>query len=91
LYTFRAVRFGFNLALDRGADRSDAPQNQFRTEDKQPMSALSKAYIRVREDKGQTMAEYGLIVALVAVVTVAAWTLLGGNITATINSIAGSI
>jgi pilus assembly protein Flp/PilA len=55
------------------------------------MSALAKAYVRMRENKGQTMAEYGLIVALVAVVTVAAWTLLGGNITNTITSIAGSI
>ena len=55
------------------------------------MSALTKTYLRIRENKGQTMAEYGLIVALVAVVSVAAWTLLGGNINATINSIAGSV
>ena len=55
------------------------------------MSALTRAYVRMRETKGQTMAEYGLIVALVAVVSVAAWTLLGTNITGTISSIAGSI
>jgi pilus assembly protein Flp/PilA len=55
------------------------------------MSAVSKAYLRMREAKGQTMAEYGLIVALVAVVTVVAWTLLGTNVTNTISSIAGSI
>ena len=55
------------------------------------MSAITKAYVRLRESKGQTMAEYGLIVALVAVVTVVAWTLLGTNVTATINSVAGKI
>ena len=55
------------------------------------MEAITKAYVRLRENKGQTMAEYGLIVALVAVVTVAAWTLLGTNVTATINSVAGKI
>jgi Flp pilus assembly pilin Flp len=56
------------------------------------MSAITKAYVSLRESqKGQTMAEYGLIVALVAEVTVAAWTLLGTNVTATINSVAGKI
>ena len=55
------------------------------------MSAITKAYVRLRESKGQTMAEYGLIVALVAVVTVAAWGVLGTNITNTINSVAGKI
>jgi Flp pilus assembly pilin Flp len=60
-------------------------------EEKRAMTALTKAYVRLTENKGQTMAEYGLIVALVAVVTVAAWGLLGGNITTTIQSIAGSV
>lgn len=55
------------------------------------MNALTKFYIRMRESKGQTMAEYALIVALVAVVAVGAWTLLGGNITTTVNTIAGDI
>ena len=55
------------------------------------MSAITKAYVRLRECKGQTMAEYGLIVALVAVVTVVAWTTLGTNITTAINSVAGKV
>ncbi len=56
------------------------------------MNALTRIYIRMRESsKGQTMAEYALIVALVAVVAVGAWTLLGGNITTTVNTIAGDI
>ncbi len=55
------------------------------------MSALTKAYVRMRENKGQTMAEYALIVALVAVVAIGAWTTLGTNVGATISGIAGSI
>ena len=56
------------------------------------MEAITGAYLGLRTSKGQTMAEYGLIVlALVAVVTVAAWTLLGDDIKSIVNSIAGSI
>jgi Flp pilus assembly pilin Flp len=70
------------------------------------MSELSKAYIKVREaayamretarrrfreNKGQTMAEYGLIVALVAVIAVGAWAALGTSISGTVTSISGDI
>ncbi len=56
------------------------------------MEKLTRMYIRLRESsKGQTMAEYALIVALVAVVSVGAWSLLGTHITSTVNSIAGDI
>jgi Flp pilus assembly pilin Flp len=55
------------------------------------MERITRTYLKLREAKGQTMAEYALIVALVSVVSVAAWTLLGTNITATINSVAGKI
>lgn len=48
------------------------------------------ARLRDREE-GQGLAEYGLILALVAVVVVGAVTLLGTNINSKINSIAGSI
>lgn len=41
--------------------------------------------------RGQTMSEYALILSLVAVVGLAAWALLGTNITALINQIAGCI
>ena len=43
----------------------------------------------VEEQKGQTMAEYGLILALVAVVVITAVTLLGNNITTFFTSLAG--
>lgn len=42
-------------------------------------------------EEGQGLAEYGLILALVAVVCIAAVTLLGGNISTVLNKLAGSI
>jgi Flp pilus assembly pilin Flp len=40
---------------------------------------------------GQTMAEYGLILALVAIVAIGAWAVLGTNVSTIINSIAGNL
>jgi pilus assembly protein Flp/PilA len=45
----------------------------------------------VAQESGATMVEYGLMVALIAVVAVAAVTLLGTNISALFTTIAGSI
>jgi pilus assembly protein Flp/PilA len=45
----------------------------------------------LEQEDGQGLAEYGLILALVAVVVVGAVTLLGTNVQSTINSIASSI
>ncbi len=42
-------------------------------------------------EEGQDLAEYALVIALIAVVAVGALTALGGNIANTLNSIAGSI
>jgi Flp pilus assembly pilin Flp len=44
-----------------------------------------------RLQPGQTMAEYGLIVALVAIVAIAAWVVLGTTISSFINHVAGQI
>ena len=52
--------------------------------------ALSLRKLFVRED-GATMVEYGLMVALIAVVCIAAVTLLGTQIQAVFTSIAGSV
>jgi Flp pilus assembly pilin Flp len=41
--------------------------------------------------RGQTMAEYGLILALVAVVAIAAWTALGSDVSTLITSIATTL
>lgn len=41
-----------------------------------------------RDEKGATAVEYGIMVALIAVVIIAAVSLLGGNLTTTFNQIA---
>jgi len=54
--------------------------------------ALSKvAKYQAAREEGQGLAEYGLILALIAIVCIAALTLLGGNIATALNRVAGSI
>jgi len=43
------------------------------------------------EDKGATAVEYGLMVALIAVVIIGAVTTLGGNLSTMFSSIAGKV
>ncbi|MBC8448502.1 MAG: Flp family type IVb pilin [Chloroflexi bacterium] len=45
----------------------------------------------LRREEGQDLAEYGLVIALVAVVAIAAVTLLGGSISTILASIGGAI
>jgi pilus assembly protein Flp/PilA len=45
----------------------------------------------ISDDAGVTAIEYGLIAALVAVVCIAAWSLLGSNLSTIFNNIAGSV
>jgi len=49
-----------------------------------------RARLQQREE-GQGLIEYGLIIALVAVVAVAALTTLGGGVSGTLSGIAGSL
>ena len=42
-------------------------------------------------EDGQTLSEYALVIALVIIVAIAALTLLGGNIIAIIQQIAGAL
>ncbi|HEY9686665.1 MAG TPA: Flp family type IVb pilin [Coleofasciculaceae cyanobacterium] len=44
-----------------------------------------------KKQKGQSLAEYGLILALIAVVCIAALTLMGNNIRTMLNGLAGTI
>ena len=54
------------------------------------MECLTKWYVRLSEKpQGQTMAEYGLIMSAVAVVAIVAYNLLGTNVTALVNKVAG--
>jgi pilus assembly protein Flp/PilA len=45
----------------------------------------------VKDNAGVTAIEYGLIAALVAVVCIAAWSLLGSHLSTTFSTIAGSV
>jgi pilus assembly protein Flp/PilA len=42
-----------------------------------------------RSEEGQTMAEYGVVLAVITLAVIAAITLLAGNVTNAINSVAG--
>ncbi len=55
--------------------------------------AMSKAVKlqAMRDEEGQGLAEYGLILALIAVVCIAALTALGGGIAGTLGTITGSL
>ena len=43
------------------------------------------------DESGQDLAEYALLIALIAIVVIAAVTLLGGNIQTVFNNIAGAL
>lgn len=45
----------------------------------------------VKDEAGVTAIEYGLIAALVAVVCITAWTLLGTSLSTSFSQIAGSV
>jgi pilus assembly protein Flp/PilA len=49
-------------------------------------SAFSSMLTRLRSEDGQTMAEYGILIGVIAVVVVVAAILLGTNITSIFNS-----
>ncbi len=52
---------------------------------------MSKLFSCLREEKGATAIEYGLIAGLIAVVIIAALTLLGGNLQTAFNDLAAAI
>ncbi len=57
------------------------------------MSKLKNWVTRVarKQEEGQGLAEYGLILALIAVVCIGALTALGGGISATLGSVTGAL
>lgn len=52
---------------------------------------MSVLYKLAKEESGQGMAEYGLILALVAVLCIAGFKFLGGTIGNKLNSVGGNI
>jgi pilus assembly protein Flp/PilA len=56
------------------------------------MSKILAASTRfVRDEEGASLVEYGLLLALIAVVCIGAVAALGGSISSMLNSLAGSI
>jgi Flp pilus assembly pilin Flp len=55
------------------------------------MKLLLNRYVRLGEHKAQSMTEYALIMAAVAIVAFAAYTTLGGQIVTLVNSIANDL
>lgn len=53
--------------------------------------AANKMVALQTREEGQGLAEYGLILALIAVVCIAALTALGGGVAATLGSITGQL
>ena len=52
------------------------------------LSLYTNLSVRLRSEKGATAVEYGIMVALIAVVIIVAVTLLGGNLTKTFHDVA---
>jgi pilus assembly protein Flp/PilA len=52
---------------------------------------LSRLTAASRDEEGQTLIEYGLIVALISIVAIAALGLIGTNVTDVFNSVAGDL
>ncbi len=46
---------------------------------------------RLRDQRGQDLAEYGMLIGLIALAVVAAVTLLGGNLSLVFTNIAGAV
>ncbi len=45
----------------------------------------------LKKEEGQTMAEYGIILAVVAVICIAAFTILQGGVSKTLDSVSNSL
>ena len=55
------------------------------------MNFVTRLYVRLKERQGQTMGEYALIVAAVAVVAFAGYQLLGTGINTLVTNLGGDI
>jgi pilus assembly protein Flp/PilA len=56
------------------------------------MASIYNTFASMRDrEEGQALVEYALILSLVSVVSIAALTLLGGNITTILNGVAAAV
>jgi len=56
-----------------------------------PLAYFKGILAKIRSEEGATAVEYGIMVALIAVVIIAAVTLLGTNLSNTFNKAAGAV
>ena len=54
-------------------------------------TVLRQLFAMFQREEGQDLAEYGLIIGLIAMVAIAALTLMGGNMSTILASFAGAI
>ena len=52
---------------------------------------MTKLITMIRDEEGATMVEYGLLIALIALVAIAGVTVLGTNLNSLFSTVAGSI
>jgi len=55
------------------------------------MNNILRLYTRIREQKGQSMAEYALIMAAIAVVAMVAYSSLGNNVSTLVNNVSSAL
>ncbi len=55
------------------------------------MNYLLKVFVRVREEAGQSMTEYALIMAAVAVVAMLAYSTLGNTVSHLVNNVSSQL
>src|SRR3954454_21154252 len=88
--------------VDRSAVKTSVPRTRGRSplthrEQHQPMITTTYEFVatwlraRFEDEKGASLVEYALLVALIAVVCIAAVTLLGKNASTKFSSVGGSI
>jgi pilus assembly protein Flp/PilA len=51
------------------------------------MAILTKFFLRLREERGASLVEYALLLALIALVCIAALTSLGGSVSSKFSSV----
>ncbi len=52
---------------------------------------ITMLVVRMRSQAGQTMAEYGILIAVIAIIVIVAATLLGNNLTSIFNTTATKV
>jgi Flp pilus assembly pilin Flp len=82
----------FSVGVSSSAAQPRRPRT--RREVKQVQTLFGKLFIALnspRDEEGQTMAEYGVVLAVITVAVITALTVLSGNISTAVERVAGAI